>query len=44
MMKTQGNVWEIAWSVIKYLVDQYGWVLSGESTLLGVYAGYRWAT
>jgi hypothetical protein len=44
MMKTQGNVWEIAWNVIKYLVDQYGWVLSGESTLLGVYAGYRLAT
>jgi hypothetical protein len=43
MMKAHGNVWEIAGSVITYFVDQYGLVLSGESTLLGVYAGYRLA-
>jgi hypothetical protein len=44
MMKTHGNLWEIAGSVITYFVDQYGLVLSGESTLLGVYAGYRLAS
>lgn len=44
MMKARGNVWEIAGSVVKYFIDQYGLVLSGESTLLGVYAGYRLAS
>jgi hypothetical protein len=44
MMKAHGSLWEIAGSVITYFVDQYGFVLSGESTLLGVYAGYRLAS
>jgi hypothetical protein len=44
MMKAHGSLWAVAGSVITYFVDQYGVVLSGESTLLGVYAGYRLAS
>jgi hypothetical protein len=42
--KTQSNLWAVGGSVIEYFVDQYGYVLSSESTLLGVYAGYRLAS
>jgi hypothetical protein len=44
MMKAHGSLWENAGSVITYFVDQYGFVLSAESTLLGVYVGYRLAS
>ena len=39
--KPRGSFWEIPASIIEYFVDQYGWALSAQSTLLGAYAGYR---
>lgn len=44
MAKPRDSFWEIPASIIEYFVDQYGWALSAESTLLGAYAGYRLAS
>jgi hypothetical protein len=42
--KPRDSFWEIPARIIEYFVNQYGWALSAESTLLGSYAGYRLAS